>query len=252
MRFFAEPRRLALIAAVWGWAFAGCGRVPGQFEIVNDQVPQPGCLIGVNDTVYSGSGLLDLSLVFDNAETAYAIFPLMKNNLEATGPGPDTNQIVLTSFAVDISTIGDVPDAIASLFSTLEADPSGHRLLHYQQPWSGSISSGGGKLSAFVTAFPVELAHRISATQQIGLSPSLTVDLKIRAFGRTTTRDMESDPFDFPVSVCSGCLVANVQACPYTTAPKNTGNDCNISQDAPIDCCTQNGTLVCPPIVVSQ
>jgi hypothetical protein len=71
-------------------------------------------------------------------------------------------------------------------------------------------------------------------------------------FGHTTTRDIESDPFDYPVSVCAGCLVANVRACPYTTAPTNLGNECNVAQDTPVDCCTVGGDLICPPVVSAQ
>jgi hypothetical protein len=237
-------------------ALGGCGRVPGQFEILNDQVPQPGCVIGTDQMIYQGEGVMDISLVQTGARSGYVVFPLMKNNLPAAVTGEiDTNLIVLSSFAVDISLIGSAPPQTAALFAALESgnDPTdGRNLLHFREPWSGSIQSGGGLLPAGVDAFPVELAHRISATGEIGLSPSLMANLKIRAFGKTATQDMESDPFDFPISICSGCLVANVQACPYASKPTNTGNVCNVAQDDPVDCCTLNGSLICPPVVVGQ
>jgi hypothetical protein len=251
---FELRRRFALASwaaflPLWALSAAGCGRVPGQFEIVNDQVPQEGCLIGVDETVYRGSGELDLSLVSDGASTAYKVFPLIKNNLPASAAGVDVNQIVLTSFAVDISPLGTVPSATAALLAALEGDAAGHALLHYQQPWSGSIASGGGKISASVPAFPVALAAQIRGTGDVGASPSLTMNLRVRVFGHTTSQDIESDPFDFPVALCAGCLVANVRACPYAAAPANAGNQCNIAQDTPVDCCTNNGNLVCPAVV---
>lgn len=199
---------------------------------------------------------MDISLVHTGAPTGYIVFPLMKNNLPPPATGEiDTNLIVLSSFAVDISLIGSPPPQTAALFAALESgsDPTdGRNLLHYQLPWSGSIASGGGLLPAGVDAFPVELAHRISATGEIGASPSLMANLKIRAFGKTATQNMESDPFDFPIEICSGCLVANVQACPFLSTPTNLGNVCNVAQDEAVDCCTLNGSLICPPVVATQ
>jgi hypothetical protein len=226
-----------------------CGRVPGQFEIVNNQVPTASCAIPVNDTIYQGQGTLDLSLVRNGAESAYLVFPLLKNNLPgAAGGDVDQNKITLTSFAVDISVL-TAPDTVASLVGMMDADPNLSTLLHYKTPWSGSIASGGGELSAAVAAFPVELAARILGSQAVSIQPSTWMNLRIRSFGRTTTRDIESDPFDFPVAVCSGCLIANIQPCPFMGAASNQGHPCNVAQDYPVDCCTAGNELICPPVV---
>jgi hypothetical protein len=86
-----------------------------------------------------------------------------------------------------------------------------------------------------------------------GVEPSLTVELQIAVLGTTNSgQHMTSDPFRFPVQLCSGCLVANVAPCPYTFIPLNPGNSCNPAQDVPIDCCTNNGELICPPTVALQ
>ena len=69
---------LSLLSLVCG--LVACGRVPGQFEIVNNQVPTGGCAIPVNDTVYQGQGTLDAKLVRGGAGSAYFVFPLLKNN----------------------------------------------------------------------------------------------------------------------------------------------------------------------------
>lgn len=193
--------------------------------------------------------MLDAKLVRSGSETAYFVFPLMKNNLPgASGGDIDSNKIVLTSFAVDISVL-TAPTAITSLVGMLDADPSLSSLLHYQTPWSGSVASGGGEISAFVAAFPVELAERMLGAQGLSVQPSTWMNLRIRSFGHTTTRDIESDPFDFPVAVCDGCLIANTQPCPFTSKPANTGNPCNVAQDYFVDCCTAGNELICPPVV---
>ena len=247
-RGFLPARSLAVSSLLLACGLAACGRVPGQFEIVNNQVPTESCQIPTSETIYQGQGRLDVRLVRSGAESAFYVFPLMRNNLASSGDGPDPNRITLSSFAVDISVL-TAPPATTALIASLESDSATSPLLHYKTPWSGSVSSGGGVISAWVAAFPVELASRILATHELGAGPSVYMNLKIRAFGHTLTQDIESDPLDYPVAVCDGCLIARTQACPFTQAPLYTGNPCNVAQDAFVDCCTAGNDLICPPVV---
>jgi hypothetical protein len=243
---FARP---AILVLSFGLA-AACGRVPGQFEIVSNQVPgsADGCHISTDETVYAGQGTMDLRLVRANAQTGYLLFPLLKNNLPGAADGPDINRISLSSFAVDI-TLASAPPSTTALFDSLENGSASDRaLLHFKTPWSGTIGAGG-KLAAGVTAFPVALVQRISALQEIGLSPSLWVNLRVRAFGSTSNGAVESDPFEYPLAICSGCLIASVQACPATAASTRTGNPCNVAQDQSVDCCQSGNDLFCPSVV---
>jgi hypothetical protein len=247
-----RPRSLPVLTLLSSvLALGACGRVPGQFEIVNDQVPMTaggGCSIPTDETVYSGQGTMDLQLVRPSAEAGFFFFPLLKNNLPTSGSGPDVNQIFLSSFAIDLSP-ASAPPQTQALFAALEGGTSADRaLLHFKTLWSGSVGSNG-KISAIVPAFPVDLAQRIAALQEIGKSPSLWVNVRVRAFGSTTSQSIESDPFVYPLAVCSGCLVANVAPCPFTVPPANTGNPCNIAQDAPVDCCISGSDMICPPVV---
>ena len=248
---------LALVFAAFG--SAACGRVPGQFEIVQNQVPQPGCSIDTSESVYRGDGTLDLMLVQAGARAAYLLFPLVRNNLPgAAGDGPDGNQIEVHSFAIDIgeSKYGSLPPNVRTLFNTLNGaarDSTDYALLHFSVPWAASLGSGGGTAATRVAAFPIDLGARIAATGDVGISrTSMLVNIRVRAFGSTATQDLESDPLDFPVYVCAGCLVANVLTCPYASAPSNLGNPCNVSQDNAVDCCSLNGELICPPLVSAQ
>jgi hypothetical protein len=248
-----RPRSLPVLSLAFSsvLALGACGRVPGQFEILNDQVPKTaggGCSIPTDETVYSGQGTMDLQLVQPGAQAGFFFFPLIKNNLPTSGSGPDVNEIFLSSFAIDLS-VASAPPATQALFNALESGTSADRaLLHFKTLWSGSVASAG-KISAIVPAFPVELAQRIAGLQEISVSPSLLVNVRVRAFGSTTSQTLESDPFVYPLAVCSGCLVANVQPCPYTVTPANTGNPCNVAQDVPVDCCISGSDLVCPPVV---
>jgi hypothetical protein len=242
------PARALLIVMSSGLAAAACGRIPGQFIIVNNQVPQIGCVIPTNDAVYRGQGEVDLQIVNQADQSAYLVFPLLENELPGSSGGIDPNLITLTGFNVDISGIGPVPAQTA----TILGDPGNRSITHYQVPWSGSVPSGGGKVSAAVNGLPVALALLILGTQEIGLNPSVTLDLRVSALGHTPTQSFESDPLDYPVSLCVGCLVANLQSCPFTAMLKNPGNPCNPAQDDIVDCCLTGANLLCPGPVVSK
>src|ERR1700742_4844373 len=91
---------LVFLAATLPLTVAACGRVPGQFEILNDQVPSPAmCTVPVNAALYQGKGTLDLSIVRGDFDSAYFFFPLMQNNLPRGSTGTiDPNQIQLSGF----------------------------------------------------------------------------------------------------------------------------------------------------------
>ena len=155
-----RPRLRSLLASrfffVAAAAFAtltGCGRVPGQFEILNNQVPTAGmtCTIPVAETVYKGTGTLDVSIVRSDFPTAYLFFPLIENNLPGAGAANDPNEIHLTAFDVDIGMIGSATPGAQQVMNS--ADPA---LLHFQVPWSGGVSSNGGHIAAAVEAVPVD------------------------------------------------------------------------------------------------
>ncbi|HEY6477144.1 MAG TPA: hypothetical protein VI456_11225 [Polyangia bacterium] len=252
-----SPWPAALSALTLSLALGACGRVPGQFEILNDQIPIPagggGCTIPVEPSVYQGEGTLDVSIVPGDFTSAYFFFPLIENNLPAsTGQTSiDPNEIQLSGFQVDITLLAPTTAMPAvAVQATLDMNAS---FAHYQVPWSGGVGSGGGHLSAGVAAFPVPLAQALAQSGGIGMDPSLTFDLTIAALGTTNSGShMTSDPFHFPLHLCSGCLVANKMPCPFPAAPTNPGNPCNPAQDVPVDCCTENGALVCPPTVAAQ
>jgi hypothetical protein len=244
-------RPFPLVAAMLPLVLATCGRVPGQFQILNDQVPSAapggGCTVAVNPTLYRGDGRLDLAIVRSDADSAYLFFPLIENNLPSANNGAqDPNQIQLNGFNIDITPLSGTSPATDAVLA-------GNAWAHFKTAWSGGVQSGGGQINAIVDAFPVALAEQLFNQGDVSADPSATLNLSIQALGTTTTgTEMQSDPFNFPLQVCVGCLVANVQACPYASAPANPGNACNPAQDAPVDCCTQNGVLLCPPTVAAS
>ena len=225
----------------------GCGTPPGQFIIIQDQVPQTGCEVpaGVG-ALYLDSGELDVSLINDGADTGYLFFPLMQNNAPAPSGGIDPNRIALSEFQIDLSVGDDAPGTIQTLF----AQPPRTDLIKFSVPTSGSVASGGGNTSGTVNAVTAELARDIRSKNALP-SPGdfFYLTATVRAQGKTLTSTVTSDPFHFPIRVCDGCLANDLGICPLAQGGSNNGNPCNIAQDQSVDCCELGSSLVCPPVV---
>jgi hypothetical protein len=244
----------ALLFSIVSTLGLSCGSPPGQFVIIQNQVPVTGgCGIpAAVSNAYRGSGDLDVRLVQTNATVGYAVFPVMQNNLPPPEDEADLNRIKVQGFDVDVALPEDAPPGpITDLFARLETEKP--YLLHYSIPFSASISSGGGNTSAAVDAVPAALAQEIRNTGELTTTAFAYLTTTIHVRGQTDSkRSVTSDPFVFPVRVCDGCLIASVSACPVTTEPTHLGNACNVAQDDPVDCCTLGTSLVCPPRVAAQ
>jgi hypothetical protein len=148
----------------------------------------------------------------------------VKNNLPGATGGADSNQITMNSFAVDIgpSQFGALPPNVATLFDTLNRAPrnsADYALLHYSVP--GRQHQLGRRIGCHARRrLPRRSRAAGGCDGRRGVSrSSMIVNAHIRAFGSTDTQDYESDPLDFPIYVCAGCLVASVLNCPVPSDP---------------------------------
>jgi hypothetical protein len=222
---------------------AGCGDAGERFFIVQNQVPEGGCVIpGAKSALYRGSGRLDVGLVNASAVTGYRLFPLLQNDLPALGQagGTEPNRLSLREFRVHLELAPGAPQALVDLFASPYLAP----YLAYSQPWSGTLDPGGGTLAAGVTVVPAEVARQIDATGVLDTLSSVGLTARVRAIGDTLDDTFESREFVYPISACKYCLVSYLASCPYD--PVNTGNLCNVAQDDPVDCCSDGASLVCP------
>jgi hypothetical protein len=216
-----------------------CGSQPGEFVIVQNQVPQEGCVItGDRGHLYRGEGRLDVSLVGDESAVGYRIYPLIQNNKRQLARDVEPNRTFVHGFRVEVE-LDEGPAAVAGAFAAPWTS--------YEERWAGTVDPGGGLLPAAVTGIPGELARKIRATKALETTTFMRVFATVTALGKTTEGEpVESDSFRFPIRVCQGCLVASVQACP--AAPRAMGHECNIAQDVAVDCCLADNRLVCPSI----
>jgi hypothetical protein len=239
--------RTILVAGIAAAAFSACtGGDAGRFFIVQNQVPQPGCLITTERTVYRGRGKLDVSLIQPGEPFAYELFPLLQNDFPASGTAnaPEPNRLFVRAFRVTVEPGVGAPPSVQTAFNT--AANMSPDLLQFQVPWAGSIDPGGGLLGSAVGVVQVDLARRIQATRALEGNARVPINARVKAVGQRQDGDVESGEFVYPIEVCDGCLVGIIQACPFTAV--NTGNACNPAQDSVVDCC-QNGTqLVCPAV----
>jgi hypothetical protein len=238
-------KRLGLAVALAGLLGACSNDSGGRFFIVQNQVPQAGCMINTNRTIYQGEGVLDLSLVGD-AAFAYFLFPLIQNDFPsaATAGAPEPNRMFVRAFRVQVEPGAGAPAKVLDLFSKLDAGDQTHALLEFQEPWAATIEPGGGVLAAGVGAIPGELARQLLASRALESSPRVPLTIRLRAVGKRRDGEVESDEFVYPIKACDGCLANVIGTCPHE--PVNLGNPCNPAQDFPVDCCQAGATLTCP------
>jgi hypothetical protein len=239
-----------LLVAIASCFSTGCsGTPPGEFIIIQNQVPNTDCSIPAGlGAVYRGEGTLDVRLVSSRA-TGYLLFPVMQNNFPgASGEQTvDANRIALSGFNVDVDVPedqkGPAADFIRGLAMT--ADP----MVHYGTLTSGSVASGSGVTSSAVEVFPNDLANGVLGTHSLTPTENIWATVHVRALGKTLTSSVESDSFTYPIRLCDGCLMGDLGACPVVG---DVGNLCFVGQDGATGCCEQNGQLICPALVATK
>jgi hypothetical protein len=230
---------------------AGCQRAPGLFVIIQNQVPQAGCVIPADlGNLYRGRGVLDVSLVTDSTPDGYIVFPLLENDLPAPAGGQlvDANRIALTGFNIDVRANIETPDATRQVLER----PDNAGFVHFASLTSGSVASGGGHTASAVNAILPQLARAFGSSGDLANGKTAAIEVHLSARGNRVAGSIDSDVFTYPITLCSGCLIASSPACPVSNTPPLQGNSCNVAQDEPVDCCNLGGRQICPAAVASQ
>jgi hypothetical protein len=224
---------------VWASAalFSACADSGASVVILHNQVPGAGCVIGDDPNApYRGRGLID------TAETSgYLFTPVVQSRAQEIKGDPGARLIQLQGAEVE-----------------LETQPG---LLASTRPWpkftsrfSGSVSPGGTSGLAFTVLNKEHLAD-LAATGLLSPVQRATVIAHIVVFGVMDDQDVESEPFQYPIEVCAGCLAYDRGPC--SALPSGfkglTGGQCNLLQDEAVDCCsTDAGDYLCPAVTPAQ
>ena len=209
----------------------GCTDAGTSMLIVQNQVPQDGCVVPSSQTSdFRSRGRIDV-----NAAGGYLFTPLVNSLVTETANGQGTRVIAVEGANVDLTF---EPGFDASGFDS--------SLTSFSEAFSGSIFPGSQASFSF-TVVPKALLDALSS--KIAAGDMVQVTAKVKVFGTLDGGSVDSNSFDYPIDVCNGCLQIDNGSCdalPSNFTPA-TGGACNTLQDDPIDCCTDaGGALVCP------
>jgi hypothetical protein len=252
---------LGLVAAL---VLSACVDAGGALTIVQNQVPTMGmsaaeqqCVIpSTASTARNALGTYDVAL---DHSYPYYMYPLLHNGLPMITGNVDPNLIEVTRWSVKI----EAPPTVS-----VPWNPGCPAEFDYPNPLS---LHPGDQASAVVEAMRPchgDLLRQLMQQGKISASFSERVIFRliVRAKGRHGATEIKSDPFEFPVRVCYGCLQTGygtkdyadfafpkVPACSKLTGDNPfKGNLCNPAQDVgPLLCCAldaEGKTLECPGI----
>jgi hypothetical protein len=240
---------------------SACVEAGGPLTIVQNQAPEidqtaRACKISADRTVdRSALGVFDVAL---DHSYSFFMYPLVSNALPVLGMAIEPNKVEIHSWQVKI----EPPPTIG-----VEWNPACPAQFDYPNP----VTLGPGEsASAIVEAMrPCHSDLLRMLMQQGKLSSSLAERILfrviIRAKGRHGATEILSDPFEYPVRVCYGCLQTGfldpdfvdfgfprVPACNKLVRNPYLGNPCNPAQDrGPILCCALDAEakqIECPGV----
>jgi hypothetical protein len=239
-------------AALMPLALAACvdSGDEGIFVLTNSAVTASSCsLTGSPDQPQLGHGIINVG-----SPIAYVMTPLVQSRIQTSTEGGDDISRTVQLRGADIKLIiKAVSIETGGQFTTSEPNTV---LPPFSVLFSGAIKPGGS-VNAFVNIIPPATLRDIATRSGANLSTS-TLQAEVLAQviikGDLNGNSIESQPFDYPVTVCNNCVVANLGACPLPATPApRPGNACNPFQDGVVDCCTDaSNNLICPAVTAAM
>jgi hypothetical protein len=200
-------------------------------QILRNQLPTDGCVVPTSaDGEYQSFGRIDIA-----SQVGYLFTPLIQSNAEAVD---ETTRLVFMKGAnVDIS------------FPSGGGEGTADDLLHFRQPFSGSLSAGG----VLTPSFDIVPKQTLD-TLTVNAGGFLQLSVDVAAVGDLDGSEVTSNTFTYPVEVCSGCLTNVLGDCDgldLSGVTVRTGGVCNVLQDGIMDCCSApDGSLTCPAVAI--
>jgi len=250
-------------AALFAVLLSGCVDYGSALTIVQNQTPTLGMTMDRSCVIPSSPSDLRNALgTFDVAldhSYPYYMYPLVANGLPFIPGNVDPNLVYINKFTIKI----EPPPTV-----TVPWSPSCPAEFDYPNPLP---LHPGDQAAAIVEAIRLchyDLFHQLMAQGKLpsSFSERVIFRLIVRAKGRHGSTEIKSDPFEFPVRVCYGCLQTGYNTAAYAdfNFPKVPacnrlaevnpfqGNPCNPAQDfGPLLCCAldaEGKQLECPGI----
>ena len=239
-------RNLAL-SAVAAAGLAGCVANSGDqpLLVLHNQVPQSGCVLTAdNNGSFLAAGIVDVGALRQAGATSvrgYFLTPLVENTAfaDTTDPSATLNRTAVVNGAHVSIDFLDPSEATGTT--------------QFDARFAGAIDPNDGLTTFGFEAVPADVLNGILANHpadtpytpfaDIGLIASITV------YGDMGGNSIESNTFEYPISVCDGCLTSYVGLCSALPSgyQARTGGACYSNQDGILDCCLDDsGAAVCP------
>jgi hypothetical protein len=238
--------RLGVGLLAIGCAAAGCTDTSYGVFILRNQIIGADCTVpSGTGTDYRGFGRLDVTnpIPGSNLEnTGYIFAPAVVNGSTPNNSMPNVHTLFLNGADVELRADGSM--ASNALLGALR----GRNLDKRTQHFSGSIAAG----ATAGVGYPLIDAEQTAAIADVlDDFQQVSVVAHTKIFGTLDGTSVTSDPFDYPITVCKGCLVEDLGPCANLTMATtiHKGGACNPLQDALLDCCTQDGAAVCPAVI---
>jgi hypothetical protein len=210
--------------------------------IVKDVSPSTGCMfLGESTEASLASGVISTL-----SPAGYLAAPQMQSRIISDTDDQLSRTVITDTVNVQL-TFAD--PTVASALSGLPAD-----LTHFSVPMSVPLPPViGGELTVADGTFELIPLDVITALANMAGSDvfSTVIDTQFQVLGTMSGEEVDSQKFDFGVTVANNVVVDVVGTCPVATATNILdGNSCNPFQDGEVTCCTQNNELICPAVTM--
>lgn len=168
----------------------------------------------------------------------YRMFPQLVSKITATELNTQQRTILGRGARVDV----ELTDPDVSLDDSL---------LHFESRFTAPIAPNGGITDAEFVGLSADFidAMRVKYGSQADFETEVII--KAVVYGDLAGSEVTSQKFEFPVTVCSNCVVNNLGTCPLPagTAVTSSPSACSPFQDGYVECCSAGNQLVCPATV---
>jgi len=249
-------------AALGAVLLTGCVEYGSSITIIQNQAPTiegeaSSCVIpSMASSLRNALGTYDVAL---DKSYPYYMYPLLHNGLPSIMQTVDPNIVYVNKWTVKIEA---PPTVEVPWSSTCPAE------FDYPSPLPLRPGEQAASIVEAIRPCHYDLLHNLMAQGKLpsSFSERVIFRLVLRAKGRHGSTEIKSDPFEFPVRVCYGCLQTGFGNAAYAdfNFPKvpacnklaednpYRGNPCNPAQDfGPLLCCAldaEGKQLECPGI----
>lgn len=212
-------------------------------------IPEPGCLATPSENaLFRSRGQISMFSPLD-----YQLTPLVKSRILADEGQEDQRTVIAQGARIDLKIVDPTIEAAMGGEAALRSAG----ITRFETLFTAPITPNGGIATAIFDLIPVRVLDEIARAAPEARAPGSGFSTDIRAtvvvYGDLAGAEVTSQPFQFPVTACTDCIINVLGACPLPTDVEvaNTGNDCNPFQDEVVDCCATADGVLCPAQVAS-